>query len=443
MIDNLNPGTYCVTVTDDHGCTVSNCATIIEVPDLEITITEDSVCYGYSDGELTVSIVSPNIGVAPYDYEWSNGVTVFDTYDMYHTITGLAGGSYTVTVTDVNGDFAVITGTVLELGEVVVTLTPTNIDCSYNVNGMIDMSVVGGYGAYTYMWTYMGNTHTGALSNLAAGEYCVTVYDEFGCEGSACVTITTPDPIEISPVVVDVDCYGDMDGSITLNAMGGTGALTYAWTPNVSTSDVATGLGAGTYSVLITDANGCTYSYSTDIDQPTEVEASVYMYHNVQCYPGNGGWIEVTVMGGTAPYEYFWSTDPTVSGTAYLGGLVAGVYTVTVVDANGCEDVLTQEITQPDELFLDVTATNIVCFGDDNGTVTALATGGVPGYTYEWAGPLYGATQTGLTAGWYYVTATDAQYCTISDSVEITEAPELILELVSTDQVCLWKCWVN
>jgi len=430
-ITGLGVGIYTVTVTDANNCTTTAQGQIFAIPDLAILIDGEIYCNGLSDGWATASINPSFPGTPPYTYAWSSpgGTTA--------TITGLPGGTYTVTVTDSNGDTDDASITLTEPPPVNVTLNPTNITCDGADDGMITAVPSGGTPPYTYAWSNTGTTAT--ITGLEPDMYTVTVYDVYGCYDIATVQLTEPLLLVIFPQAVNPLCNGDTNGMITLNPSGGTPAYTYFWTgPGVNpTAENQTGLGAGSYAVTVTDANQCTVTASWILVTPPPLVISGVTFGNVVCKNEGNGWITVAAQGGTPGYTYMWSNSQTGPNAI---GLVPGTYTVTVTDAAGCTVEVSQLITEPPLLVATAIATHIICHGDNNGTITGSAIGGTPPYTYAWTGPtgaLSGFYHTLLPAGTYHLVVTDANQCTATDNVTITEASALSLSVVSTNLLCL------
>ena len=405
----LVAGTYTVTVTDANGCTISGSATINEPTALaETTTSTDVSCYGGNDGTATISVSG---GTMPYSYLWSDGQTTA-------TATGLAAGTYTVTVTDANGCTISGSATINEPAALTEVTTSTNVSCYGGSDGTATITVSGGTMPYSYMWS--NQETTASISGLSAGTYTVTVTDANGCTISQTVTITEPAALAETTTSTDVSCYGGNDGTATITVSGGTMPYSYMWSDG-QTSATATGLAAGTYTVTITDANGCTISGSATINEPTAL-AETTTSTDVSCYGGNDGTATISVSGGTAPYSYLWSDGQT---SATATGLVAGTYTVTVTDANGCTISGSATINEPTALAETTTSTDVSCYGGSDGTATITVSGGTAPYTYLWSDGQTSATATGLVAGTYTVTVTDANGCTISGSATINEPTAL------------------
>jgi len=320
---NLTAGTYDVTVTDANGCEVLDTYTLTEPTAIVVTgVVVDASCGASSNGSIDVTVTG---GVAPYTYFWSNGASTQD-------ITGVPGGVYNVLVTDSRGCVSSSSFTVGGGAAFVVTVDSiTNIPCFGDTTGEIFISVPAG--TYTYTWSNGDTTQN--LINVPAGSYSVTVDDGSGCLAIASATITQPAPFVASGVVTNIDCNGNANGAIDVSVNGGTPPYTYLWSNAATTQDL-TGLSAGTYTVTVTDDNGCTAEYSGTITEPTALNVQGAV-SDVSCNGGNNGVINLSTSGGVPAYTYLWSTGATSSSLFNLAG---GVYTVTVTDANGCEELM-------------------------------------------------------------------------------------------------------
>ncbi len=298
------------------------------------------------------------------------------------------------------------------------TCTPTNPTCNQN-NGSICVSATGGVPPYTYIWT--PPVGTGAcVSGLSAGTYTVEVKDA-SCDSSVFVkTLTTVNVNIVTSVTADEKCFGQCIGSATASANGGVAPYTYNWAPAGGNTPSASNLCAGTYTITVRDVNGCTNTATVTITQPAALTMAPAVTDPL-CHGAVTGAISTNASGGTPAYVYTWT--PNVSNGANATGLSAGIYTVSVSDANGCSTSSAIAITQPAVLapFMGFPVP-VSCYGGNNGSIDCSATGGTPGYNYSWA-PAGGNTYHagGLTAGIYTVTITDANGCTATASVAITQ----------------------
>jgi hypothetical protein len=409
-LSGLSASTYTLTLTDDNGCTAISSTIITEPAALIATITLDSNDIGNGGGATG----SATGGTTAYTYTWSNGATTA-------SITGASAGTYSITITDQNGctDSASV---LITAGPLTSIILDSNVSCNGLIDGGATASAVGGTTPYTYTWS--NSATTASITGVVAGTYSVTITDQSGLTDSSSVTITEP-AILASASVIDsnVSCNNGFDGGATASATGGTMPYTYTWSNSATTASI-TGVGAGTFSVTITDQNGCTDSTSTSITEPTALVASTALDSNVSCNSGFDGGVTASVTGGTMPYTYTWSNAAT---TASITGVMAGTYSITITDQNGCTDSASVTITEPTLLAASSIAdSNVSCNGFSNGGATASATGGTGTYTYAWSNAATTASITGVMAGTYTVTLTDANGCTSSSSTTITEPVVLV-----------------
>ena len=273
------------------------------------------------------------------------------------------------------------------------------------------------------MWSNDETTPT--ISGLAAGTYTVTVTDGKLCTATGTVTITEPAAalgMSISSQE-DVACFGEATGSVSVTGTGGTPPYRYSWNTGATTASVSN-LTSGIYTVTITDDNDCEVTGEVTISQPSStLIATIDNQTNVECFGETTGSATANATGGTPPYDYLWSTDAT---TATASDLAAGAYTVTVTDANGCSEVLNVTITEPiDGPSVVMSDPASICIGE-SASISALASGGSPGYTYSWDNGLTDATTYEVSpteTTTYTVTVLDANGCSITGSVTVTVKP--------------------
>ena len=420
-ITNLVSGTYTVTITDANGCTTTDNTSISQpiVLASSASVTSALDCNGDTDGQVTGSATG---GTTPYTYSWNTGET--------NAIeTNLGAGTYSVTITDQNGCTDSTSVTMTQPTSLVSSASVTStLDCNGDTNGQVTGSATGGTTPYTYSWN-TGETNA-IETNLGAGTYSVTITDQNGCTDSTSVTLTEPSNLVSSASVTStLDCNGDTDGQVTGSATGGTTPYTYSWNTG-ETNAIETNLGAGTYSVTITDQNGCTDSASTIVTEPAVVVASSVVDSNTSCNGFSDGGATAAATGGTGAYTYSWNNGAT---TASITGVVAGTYSVTITDQNGCTDSASTIVTEPAVVVASsVVDSNTSCNGFSDGGATAAATGGTGAYTYSWNNGATTASITGVVAGTYSVTITDQNGCTDSASTTIAE-PEAIIPFAEID----------
>ncbi|TXH53609.1 MAG: PKD domain-containing protein, partial [Bacteroidia bacterium] len=435
-ITGLTAGNYTINLTDANGCPASTSAIITQpVAPLALSTTQVNVlCFGGATGSINLTVSG---GTAPYTYAWSNGATVQD-------ISALTAGAYAVTVTDANGCTANINVIISQpVNAVSGTSTQTNVLCFGASTGAIDITPSGGTAPYTYLWNTGATTQD--ISGLPAGNYTVTINDANGgaggCTATLNITITQPAAaVTLAQTHTNLLCNGASNGLIDLTPAGGTAPYTYSWSNGATTQDIA-GLSAGTYTVIVNDANGstggCTATMNVNITQPAAPVALSETHVNVLCNGGTTGSINLTVNGGTAPYTYSWSNGAT---TQDISSLAAGTYTVTVNDANGstggCTATMNVNITQPAAaLTLSETHVNVLCNGGTTGSIDLTPSGGTAPFTYSWSNGATTQDISGLGAGSYTVTVNDANGstggCTATMNVNITQ-PALPVSLAQT-----------
>ena len=424
----LGDGTYTLTITDANGCSTTVSATLTEPTDLTVTsVITDVTCPGDADGAIDITVAGGN---GSNSYSWDNSSSSED-------LNGLAGGTYNVTVTDSEGCTVTLSNTVNENSPIDGTFTTTNSSCGQN-NGSATVTASGGDGTYTYLWNDPSAQTTATANNLTAGSYNVIITDGNGCSDTFTVTVSDSGGGTASIASTsDETCFNVCDGYLVASMSGGLAPYTYLWDDATSsTNDTLFNACQGSYSVTITDANGCSSSATGSIGGPTEVVIAIDNLQDVLCNNGTSGAIDISVSGGTSPYSYSWSNSLT---NQDLTGLADGSYTVTVTDANGCSADSTIAISEPTPIVITNDATtNPTCFGDDNGAIDISVSGGTPVYTYSWNN---GASQTsedasGLSSGSYTITVTDANGCSQTSTSTLTEPTQLVASSSSTDANC-------
>ncbi len=416
----LAAGVYDITVTDQANCTKAITITLIEpAQPLTINIQSSNVsCFGANDGSITLTTSG---ATAPYSYSWNPNVSATNT------ASNLSPALYSITVTDLNGCSLVPTVNISEPNQP-LTLTPvqTDLSCFQSNDGIASVNVTGGSFPYLYVWS-PGSSVTNSASGLAAGNYSVTVTDNNGCTNSENFTLTEPTALTASTTHTDVLCNGDATGDIQLTVSGGTvgAGYTYQWNPNVSTTNSVSSLGAGTYNVTVVDANGCTLQQTAVVTEPPLLTVGALPI-DASCFGEATGQIAATALGGTPNYTYtatLNNVDFVSSQNGQFSSLIAGSYTVLVVDINNCIASTTTQINEPAALTAGVATTDALCYNASNGQLDVLGMGGTAGYTFDLSN---GETNTsgnftGLAAGAYSVTVTDNNGCSLSDNVVIGE----------------------
>lgn len=425
--------TYSVTVTDVCGNTATESAniTVGSVPTATLSGSGTLCAQGNMDPvDLTINFT----GVGPWQFVYSqNGVqtTITTSNNPYILSLSTPGIVTLVSVLSTTGNCP---GTVSGSSNITITNITANTqvnqpDCNGSSDGAITLTVSGGTSPYTFIWSN-GSTNQNP-SGLPAGTYSVTATDANGCTQTATATLNNPPQLIASATGNNPLCNGGNTGSINTTVSGGTSPYTFSWS-NGSSSQNPGGLGAGTFSGTITDANGCQQTVSVTLSNPPQLTASA-TGTNPLCFGGNTGSINLTPGGGTSPYTYQWNNGSTAQDPT---GLPAGSYTVTVTDANGCQQTTSVSLGQPPQLTASASGTNPVCNGGSNGSINLSPGGGTPSYTYLWSN---GSTQqdpTGLPAGSYTVTVTDANGCQQTTSVNLSNPPQISASATGTNPLC-------
>lgn len=435
-ISGIAAGAYTVVITD-AACSKTVNLIVGQPPVLGVSLQpsllvfgQNISCHNGQDGSIDATVTG---GIAPYSALW-NGPGGFSSSST--DIGNLGEGTYTLVVTDQFGCTAMAEATLLASAPLAAEITDTaHVACAGNNNGSATVIVTGGMPAYSYLWNTVPAQTSATASGLAPGAYTVTATDQYGCTNAAAVTITGPaQPLAVQlSGKTDVTCQGAANGSATLSVSGGTPGYSIAWnTVPVQTGPTASGLGGGTYTATITDANGCQTARTVTITEPSQpLAATITAQENIAC-PGQGaGSATVLASGGTGPYSYAWNTAPAQYGAAATG-LPAGNHTVIITDANGCTTSLIVEITAPAEsLEAEISSSlNVLCAGSASGSATVVATGGAGGYTYQWntTPAQQTATAVGLAAGTWQVTVEDANACSATAQITIGEPDPLVAE---------------
>lgn len=332
---DLPAGITNVTITDANGCTDNISITVNSINAPFPYISTDSVlCLG---GNTGVAFVDSVVGNGGYTFIWMDnlGNPIGQTTG---SATNLTAGTYSVQVTDQNGCTSTET-VVIEEPTTSVSIAVLNVSipaCNASDEGSISVSASGGTGVIGYSWNTNPIQTTPSITNLPEGSYTVTATDENGCSINETIQITAPTPVTLTYTQNDVSCFGLTDGDIFVTAQGGTPNYSYSWTGNISSSNQATNLMAGTYDVIVSDVNGCSDSLSFIVSQPSLLEATVVSTIDGDCGVSNGQ-INIEVTGGTPIYSFVWSDGNVNQNTTTAQ---SGLNTVVVTDQNGCEQMV-------------------------------------------------------------------------------------------------------
>lgn len=424
QIDQLPAGQYQLTITDANGCSLTQ---TIEVPGYALpsegTVIQDASCFGANDGSITFLLSG---GTPGYGYMWSNSSTA-------DQILGLSPGSYALTFTYANG--ACSQTRTFQITEPLPILTSTQqaaAGCHGGPGGWVDLSVQNGIAPLSYFWS--NGALTEDLMNIPEGQYTVTVTDATGCTATTTVSLAEPTPLQSNGVTITPSCPGLATGSAVFQgAAQGTPPYALLWSNNVITHDNLN-LPAGVYQLTITDANGCTLLEDLSVPNHTEPALQATL-QQVDCFGAQNGSIDLQLSGGTPGFGYFWSNNAT---TEDLDLLAPGIYTLTITYAGGaCSGTTSFQITEPAALvFAQTELSPLSCFESGNGAVDISISGGTGAYAFLWNNNATTEDLSGLPAGAYTVTITDANGCSIENTFSLSQPPALAVSTLVAADTC-------
>jgi len=375
-------GTYWVEVTDQSGCVITD--------------------------TIVVSYTSCGCTTPPVDFEITPPLCCGDNTVITYTGPG-NGSDYTTDLVNPAWTWDIGSGGTLVSGNLSGSGTvPDDIEVLYPCN--------------------TSNTISLTVHNNVNGEECV--------QSDTTITFSVPEELTCTVTGTDPSCSGICDATAIATAAGGTGAYSYNWDNGAGANSDATGLcGGTTYSLTITDGNGCITTGSFTPEDPSEIVIDPPVVTDISCYGGNNGSVDLTVTGGTPGYSYIWY--PGGQTTQDISNLYAGQYDVTVSDANQCTAESTIILNEPPELTSTISASDLLCNGDELGSIDVEVDGGTPPYTYFWQ-PTSETTEDidNLPVGEYTVLITDANGCTTTKSIVIDEPYPILTQMTGTDILC-------
>lgn len=313
----------------------------------------------------------------------------------------------------------------------------SDVDCPDSTDGAIDFSVSNDYGPYGYAWSNGANTED--LTGLAPGVYTVTVVDEATCQDAFSFVVDSPPPFTFDTLVVMPTCNGGTDGAVTLVVNGGTPPYQYNWqNMGFGTDNTLSNISQGDYTVIVRDANGCQFTQVLPVRElELQLDPTVQTITPPSCFGFSDGSIVIVINNGLPPYEYNFNDGNGFTSNNTLNNIPAGTYQVDVLDANLCSGFFELVVEDYPPLTLDFAIDNVSCFGESDGTVEALVTGGFGSYAYNWSNGANGAINGNLVAGTYDLQVTDENNCLITGEAIVTQPDSLGLGLVEViDNIC-------
>jgi PKD repeat protein len=416
-ISNLTIGNYSLSVTDANNCGPKTANfTITEPPILSVSLANqiNIDCFGNSTGSININALGGTpILNAPtglnYQFIWS-GPNGFSSFNQ--NIANLAAGTYNLLITDGNGCTKNLSVTLTQPQEIFIYAITTPIVCYNDNNASIAITINGGNAPYQIQWSNLASGQY--LTNLAPGNYTITVTDANNCINSLTINIPAPPIFDVNPVVTNISCFGANDGSIVLNFVGGIAPINLTWSDGNTSGTTRNNLPPGTYSVVIKDSKPCTITRTFTILEPQPLVLSANLTNALDCNNANSGAINLLVSGGTPPFNFVWNNGTT---TEDLNSIPAGNYLVTVIDSRGCMKTAQYSITRPSPMVLNITS-NIEANCTNRTikeTFSANISGGLPPYLFNWSsGTVSGSNNQFMTTtqnGLITLTATDAIGC--------------------------------
>jgi len=450
----LEAGIYNVTVTDTNGVMGILSSIMVGGPeelDYDLMDLISVSCPGFADGEIRISPTGGN--GEPYTVDW--GFSAADSLNLV----GLGAGSYVPTITDALGCTVEGDNVIVQEPQPIAITVVEIIDPSCNnggASGSIDIDVTGGTegAGYTYDWALNGSMDNfpsnDEITNLGPGDYSVTVTDSRGC-------IAVGGPYELdgmNAIILQLDsvrhvrCAGVAEGTIFITTSGGTGNLSPVWKNGqgdlINTGFDLEGLIGGNYTLCVTDAAGCSETLGPiTVNEPQPITVGDIEIENASASADDGEIRLIAVSGGTPAYTFNWESPngvmQTTNSIPTISDIVPGEWRVTIVDDNGCTEVITDIIVLGS---LNVTATNQnpTCSGDNDGSIALTINAGTPQYEYEWSTAdgsgivQFAPNQFTLTAGTYMVTVQDANAVIVVNTYTLTDPNPIMVDFTTTDQ---------
>lgn len=430
--------TYTVTVSDGNGCSATDdvSVNVNSVPTSDFTLTSP-ICIG---GISSINYIGTATPLATYSWNFDNGNIVSGNGQGPYQISWTSAATYNVSlsVTE-NGCTSILTSIPQIVGQGAVNLAITDsISCNGASDGQVTATAFG-LSPYQYQWS--DSQFNSTAINLNAGTaYTVTVTDANGCTASQSIILNEPLPLSMNFVSQNVSCFGGSNGVATAQLSGGTPPYIYNWFPSGTAGNIntVTTLTAGTYSLEVYDAHGCTIDTTFTITEPPVLSYS-FLTDSVKCFSGNDGSIIVSPGGGSPPYAYSW--NPSVSTGPFVANIQAGLYLLTITDHNGCNVSLSIPVYQPPQLSMTNSGNVNICNGQST-VLIATATGGTGTYTFTWDNGLgignnFNVNPTSTTT--YSVYVEDGNSCSVTpQSLTVAVSPPISVALITNpNSLCL------
>jgi gliding motility-associated-like protein len=425
QLTNLPGGQYRYTITDQ------GCEPLVDIVDINnplpiqvIPEVIDVACYGENTGAINLNVSG---GTGGYSIQWSNGM-------IGSSISGLAAGTYTVFIVDENSCVISRTYTITQPDAPLQAEADfETFYCSFDDEISLDINVTGGTAPYTFEWSNGATTQN--LVGIEPGSYTVTITDAAGCE----LIETYEIPPRVLPFEIEISgnpilCSPGERADITATVHGGTGPYTYAWSNGANTPTISN-LGPGTYTLVVTDANGCRATETVEILPAPNWRINLESITPVSCFGGNDGSIQLSLMGAREPVSIRWSHG--LEDQLFAGNLTVGTYSVAVEDSLGCIITSSFNIREPEILTLTDMVEDSQCAGFNNGSISLNISGGSAPYSFRWSNGANSRNLRNLAPGEYSVMITDRNGCSTGATYIISEPDPLeIISDYSEELLC-------
>ncbi len=422
--DNLVAGDYDIQILDGNGCTSVQSFSIMEGANLnvEVALVEEIDCYDGNNGSIQISAGG---GSGSFEFILDG---VMNTTGLFEN---LSGGYHSIIVIDTEGCESETEYLINQPQEIVIDLVETiDPNCFGDANGALSVLADGGNGTYNFTLNSESNT-SGTFENLVAGDYLLEITDGNGCMTSSSVTINEPAPIEPNLVEnIALNCYGSNDGMIQVNGQGGSGNYTYSLGFQTNTTGAFENLEGGMYTVIVMDENSCSETMEVIVEQPSLLEAEVTDLQSIGCNGSVFGSAQINAAGGIGSLQYTLGSQ--TNATGIFVNLLAGDYSVIVVDENACSTEASFSIIETSDLEAEVLVnTSATCFGESDGMVELSVTNGNGIYTYTLGTETNtDGIFTGLPAGNYTVDITDGGSCNTVVNFMVDQPNALLAEAI-------------
>ncbi len=422
LFEGLAAGSYIVAVADDNGC-----AGVVELSvaqpanlTLEIENAPSASCEGGTSGSFSVN---GDGGTGSLIYTLDGNQNTDGQFD------NLSTGTYTVFVNDANNcvdslNVEIVANPPVEVSEI----NSSSPSCNGESNGSLQLAASGGNGDYTYQLGSLTNSE-GLFENLSAGLYDVVVTDADGCSGTLETQLLNPPALQLNLEETNsIECSNQASGSLSLSAEGGNGDYTFTLNGNSNNTGTFEQLAGGDYQIILTDANNCTDTLETSIEQSLPVELEATLIEDVNCNGGNDGQIQLNAISGQGPFDYQLNGENNNDGL--FENLTAGDYQIILTDSENCQDTLNATIEETDPLEVqNQLVQDVSCNGLEDGMLQFSGNGGESPYTYQ----LGGQTNTNgifenLASANYDVVLTDANNCTDTLNISVNQNDSISLE---------------